>query len=108
MLDRFQECSRNFIMTTAMFVFKFMYDAYCLFSCDLSECKISKLLVTEICFKLFLVRVRVVVNEELIKSSCSYVMGCLPVKDCVFFFFFLELYILNSMSVSSHFYIDLA
>ena len=74
MLDCFQECSRNFIMTTAMFVFKFVYDAYCLFSCDLSECKISKLLVTEICFELFLVRVRVGVanvNEKLIKS-CQY------------------------------------
>ena len=68
MLDYFQECSRNFIVTTAMFVFKFVYDAHCLFSCDLSECKISKLLVTEICFELFLIRVRVGipnVNEKL-------------------------------------------
>ena len=72
MLDCYQECSRNFIMTTAMFVFKFVYDAYCLFSCDLSECKISKLLVTEICFELFLVRVANV-NEKLIKSCRYYV-----------------------------------
>ena len=95
MLDCSQECSRNFIMTTAMFVLKFMYDAYCLFSCDLSEGKISKLLVTEICFELFLVRVGVAnVNEKLINSCCYYVgvMGFSPsiinASEVVFFLFF--------------------